>query len=226
MKKFILSLFAIMLVTMTACESAINSENEAMAREIASQLKTSLNSINDSSFNNVVITSINENDSDISVSASDITSDEKGNLYVNIYADNDSDDFPGDWWIGIVAILAVFLSPLLFVFIVCHFIFKSKRDRNRVIMEAIASGYTLPDRFYNIPDRKPRLQPAANYLAWSAGFFAFFMINGKTGIAMLTIIPFIIGLGKLATYIIASRKKEDNGSNDNSSNTTFCENAE
>ncbi|TFU94724.1 hypothetical protein E4T81_02365 [Barnesiella sp. WM24] len=224
MKFFILPLLATMLISLASCDN-FNDDSEMMAKEISEQLTESLKSLNDSSFNDIVITSVNNgSQSDIKVNTSEVTADEKGNLYISISA-NKEPDYSGEWWVSIVAILAVALmfgGPLFLVFIVCHFIYKSKRDRNRVIMESIASGHTLPDRFYNIPDRKPRLQPAVNYLTWSAGFFAFFIINGKTAAAMLTLIPFIIGVGKLASYIISTRKNKDS---DNDS-TTFCDNAD
>lgn len=229
MKIFILTLLTALSISLVSCESS-NDENIKMAREISECISESLKSLDDSTFNNIVITSVSDDSSqdNISVSTSGISSDDKGNLYISISASNDNDsDIPDEWWISIVAIIATFLmfsAPIFLVFIVCHFIYKSKRDRNRVIMESIASGHTLPDRFYNIPDRKPRLQPAVNYLAWSAGFFAFFVINHKIGIAMLTLIPFIIGLGKLATYIIATRNdKNCDNNNKNNDTTTFCD---
>lgn len=176
-----------------------------------------------------MITSVDDSsDSDsINVVTSGFTADDRGNLYVSISANNDS-DYPDEWWVSIVAITAtalIFSGPILVVFIVCFFIYKSKRDRNRVIMESLATGQPLPDRFYNIPDRKPRLQPAVNYLAWSAGFFAFFLIVGGKSWAMLTLIPFIIGLGKLATYIIATRNGNHTDNNSDTP-TTFCDNVE
>ncbi len=228
MKNFIMPVVATILLVFTSCARDFRDEAN-LAAEISAKLSESLKSLGDSTFNNVVITSVDDSsDSDsINVVTSGFTADDRGNLYVSISANNDS-DYPDEWWVSIVAITAtalIFSGPILVVFIVCFFIYKSKRDRNRVIMESLATGRPLPDRFYNIPDRKPRLQPAVNYLAWSAGFFAFFLIRDKTSMAMLTLIPFIIGIGKLATYIIATRKS---GNTDNNSDTptTFCDNVE
>lgn len=233
MKNFALTLLSIMLLTFSSCGNSMD-DNEKMAREISECISENLKSLNDSTFSNIVITTVNDagDSDDISVSSSGITADGRGNLYINVSANNDS-ELPDEWWVSIVAITATFLmfsAPLFLVFIVCYFIYKSKRDRNRVIMAAASAGYTLPDRFYNIPDRKPRLQPSVNYLAWSTGFFAFFMIIHKTQLAMLALIPFIIGLGKLATYIIATRNSNNRDNDNNPTSITTlsdsCDNAE
>lgn len=152
---------ATILLVFTSCARDFRDEAN-LAAEISAKLSESLKSLGDSTFNNVVITSVDDSsDSDsINVVTSGFTADDRGNLYVSISANNDS-DYPDEWWVSIVAITAtalIFSGPILVVFIVCFFIYKSKRDRNRVIMESLATGRPLPDRFYNIPDRKPRLQ--------------------------------------------------------------------
>lgn len=207
MKNLIFIISLILVVTATSCDD----RQKSLAGDIAAQLSESIAEINDSTFKNVVITSIDGADaSEISVNGTDVTSDPKGNLYVNVSVEADSDN--EEIWIVIlpfVATMLAFLSPLAFIFIVCYFIHKSKRDRNMVIVDAMAKGYTLPDSFYNKPERRPHLQPAVNYLAWSTGFFAFFAISDYMKAAMLALIPFIIGIGKLATYLMAVRKEKN-----------------
>jgi len=76
MKNFALTLLSIMLLTFSSCGNGMD-DNEKMAREISECISENLKSLNDSTFSNIVITTVNDagDSDDISVSSSGITAD-------------------------------------------------------------------------------------------------------------------------------------------------------
>ncbi len=87
-------------------------------------------------------------------------------------------------------------------------ILRSRRQRNQIIYEAMVHNYQLPNEFYRKAPKERRLQAAMVYFAWSVGLFIFFIMVHCEAIAMLMIIPFILGIGRLISYIIENRKKQ------------------
>jgi len=199
MKSFLLSILAGMaLLISTGCVR----HNDSLKSELEECLNEALATINDSSFQKIVIESI-EADSKYDVSAGVPQYEKPGVVKVDIHIDRNQ---PDDWFVGYVALIAVAMGPLVpiaIVFIICYFIFKSKRDRNRLIATAMQQGYNLPAEFL-VPRQVPkfRLQSAINYIAWGIGLFVFFQAEGAAEVASLTLIPIIIGLGKLIAYCI------------------------
>lgn len=204
MKSFLLSILTgMVLLISTGCLR----HNDSLDRgQLKSELEESINEvlagINDSSFQKIVIESI-EADSEYNVSAGEPKYEKPGVVKVDVHIDR---SMPDDWFVGYVALVAVATGPLVpiaIVFIICLFIFKSKRDRNRLIASAMEHGYSLPSEFL-VPRQVPRvrLQSAINYLAWGIGIFIFFQAVGWEEASALMLIPIIIGLGKLIAYCI------------------------
>ena len=91
------------------------------------------------------------------------------------------------------------------VFIVFYFLYRNKRDRNRVIETSLTTGHELPKEFYAPFNPHRRLQSGVAYMAWGIGLFIFFMCI-DSDIAWLCIIPCIIGIGKLIAYFLYEHK--------------------
>lgn len=204
MKSFLLSILAgIVLLISTGCMRLNDSiERDELKTELAECLTEALSTINDSSFQKIVVESI-EADSEYDVSAGMPQYEKPGVVKIDIHVDRSQ---PDDWFVGYVALLAVATGPLVpiaIVFIICFFIFKSKRDRNRLIATAMQHGYNLPAEFL-VPRQVPRvrLQSAITYLAWGIGVLIFFQAVGWEEVSALMLIPIIIGLGKLIAYCI------------------------
>lgn len=211
----VLPILILMVITLTACDTNRN-KRERLSEYIAQQISTTLENITDSTFQSTVVAMIDNTDkTSVNVRTDSVTTDSAGNRFINVYVDvDDNNEIPDDWWIGPLVLVGTIFTlgaPIFVVFIICYFIYKSKRDRNRVISEAIAAGRQLPDSFYRpwaSDDKKPRLQSGINYLAWGIGLWGFFMAVGTTGTACLMLIPIIIGLGKIVAYIFAAKKEK------------------
>lgn len=222
MKHLILPLLSVVLLALSSSCNSRN-DNRMLRDEIVSELSQIVNELNDSSFNDIVIIAEDSDDPSFSVDKSQPVSDGKGNVLMTVQIDvDDNEDTVDEYWVAIIcgglAIAGAFLTPILIGYFICYFIFRSKRDRNNLIREAIASGYQLPKEFFITQIPRERLQSAVKYIAWGIGLFLFFMILGVDAIAYLCFIPLIIGLGKLVAYFLyehKSRKRNINNT-DNS----------
>ncbi len=201
-------LIFILIAAMTLMSCGGNRRSE-IKDEVIKGIEEAMAQIDDSSFRSLVINSSGE-------SAEIVTSafpDSAGNVIVNINipsencGDDDVPSFVGP--VAIISVLGAFLAPVAAVFVICYFIYKSKRDRNRIIYESVISGHSLPKEFYRIRPHKMRFQSAVVWLAWSIGLFAFFMIVGAQKVAPLMLIPFIIGAGKMTAFFMYDYKKEN-----------------
>lgn len=202
MKK--LTFFAVMAFLLMSCAGRHRSD---VRDEVVDRIEEVMEQLNDSSFRKIVI-----NDSDREgIVKSDVKADSAGNIIVNInIPEEDYDDVPGFVApVALISVIGVFLAPVMMVFFICYFIYRTKRDRNRVIYESVVSGRPLPAEFYKSRPRKIRFQSAVAWLAWSIGLFAFFMIVGGEDVAPLMLIPFIIGAGKMAAFFMYDYKKDN-----------------
>ncbi len=218
MKRIILPILSILFLSVcSACHH--RSDSRQLRDEIIDELSSIVNELNDSSFNDIVILAEESGDASINVDKSPLTSDGKGNVLMTVQVDVEDDSMGGEFWVAIIcgglAIAGAFLTPILIGYFICYFIFRSKRDRNNLIREAIASGYPLPKEFFITQIPRERLQSAVKYIAWSVGLFLFFMIVGLDAIAYLCFIPMIIGLGKLTAYFLYEHKSRKRNINDN-----------
>lgn len=205
MRKLLLTVLA--AVTLMSCGGNHRSN---VKKEVMEGLEEVMAQLNDTSFHSVVINPAGENAEIISSALPDSS----GNIIVNINIPDEDADFddgvPGFVApVAIISVLGAFIAPVIAVFVICFFIYKTKRDRNRIIYESVVSGHTLPKEFYRIRPRKARFQSSVAWLAWSIGLFVFFMIVGWQEVAMLMLIPFIIGAGKMAAFFMYDYKKDN-----------------
>ncbi|MCM1331552.1 MAG: DUF6249 domain-containing protein [Bacteroides sp.] len=203
MKK--LTFFAVMAFLLMSCAGRHRSD---VRDEVVERIEEVVDQLNDSSFRKIVI---NDNDGERRV-LSDVKADSTGNIIVNInIPEDDYDDGVPAFVapVALISVIGVFIAPVLMVFFICYFIYRTKRDRNRVIYESVVSGHQLPAEFYKSRPRKIRFQSAVAWLAWSIGLFAFFMIVDREELAPLMLIPFIIGAGKMAAFFMYDYKKDN-----------------
>ncbi|MCM1093989.1 MAG: DUF6249 domain-containing protein [Lachnospiraceae bacterium] len=203
MKK--LTFFVVMAFLLMSCAGRHRSD---VRDEVVERIEEVMDQLNDSSFRKIVI---NDNDGERRV-LSDVKADSTGNIIVNInIPEDDYDDGVPSFVapVALISVIGVFIAPVLMVFFICYFIYRTKRDRNRVIYESVVSGHQLPAEFYKSRPRKIRFQSAVAWLAWSIGLFAFFMIVGREELAPLMLIPFIIGAGKMAAFFMYDYKKDN-----------------
>lgn len=203
MKK--LTFVAVMAFLLMSCAGRHRSD---VRDEVVERIEEVMDQLSDSSFRKIVI---NDNDGECRV-LSDVKADSTGNIIVNINIPEDDydDDVPAFVApVALISVIGVFIAPVMMVFFICYFIYRTKRDRNRVIYESVVSGHQLPAEFYKSRPRKIRFQSAVAWLAWSIGLFVFFMIVGREELAPLMLIPFIIGAGKMAAFFMYDYKKDN-----------------
>ncbi len=223
MKRIILPLLSVVLLAVcSACHT--QNDNQMLRDEIVNELMQIVSELNDSSFNDIVILAENGNNTSLDIDKSQLTPDGKGNVLMTVQIDvEDNEGLGGEYLVSIIcgglAIAGAFLTPILIGYFICYFIFRSKRDRNNLIREAISSGYALPKEFFITHVPRERLQSAVTYIAWAVGLFLFFMIINTKAIAYLCFIPFIIGLGKLLAYFLYEHKKRNGSTIDNTDNS-------
>ncbi len=223
MKSILTATAATLLLILSSGCMRFDGNQEELKSELERCLNDVLVNVNDSNLQNIVVNSI-EGTSEYDVTADMPTYESPGTVKVDVHVEKSD---PSDWFVGYVAIIAVItgpLIPILMVWIICYFIFRSKRDRNRVIAMAIERNYPLPDE-YVMPRQttKFRLQSAINYLAWGIGLLVFFQAVDSKEVSALMLIPIIIGIGKLLGYIVYEtpllKKRNPNDNQEDTRNT-------
>lgn len=121
--------------------------------------------------------------------------------------------------IGILGIILPCVTLAVIAIIIGVFLYKRMRSRHEVIERAIENNYQLPDSFYSsstpeqtvtTPEFKGTIPPLpaeirkrdSGITLCSVGIamIIIFAVWGATEIAVMGIIPLLIGLGKLMTY--------------------------
>lgn len=198
-----------LLFNLSSCKGKSDiSYNEQVGKEIIESIQEALAEINDSTFNDINIVADEDGDGVVVVNRSGLNADENGNINMKIDV-NVEDDTSSPFTDAFVAIFLIilfsFFSPVTIVFIVFYFLYRNKRDRNRVIETSLTTGHELPKEFYAPFNPHRRLQSGVAYMAWGIGLFIFFMCI-DSDIAWLCIIPCIIGIGKLIAYFLYEHK--------------------
>lgn len=112
--------------------------------------------------------------------------------------------------IAIIVILLPFITPIVIVFSIFYFGYKSKLSRNRLMETAIKNNQEIPKEFFmeKTPKPKSRLQSSIVAFGWGMGIFLFFMTKPDfLSLSVLSVIPFMIGVAKLITYFVEDRPK-------------------
>lgn len=208
-KHFLLWALAVVLnISLFSCQTKQSESNTNLANEIVNIIKQVNNATNDSTITDFTISVI---DSDDIENIQMIPPADPSQRYViNIYTESsDSDDHSifDDSLIAIIAVIFIFGTPIFIAIIICICIVKVKKNNGKVAIMAMEKGFAYPAGNKNTLSDK--LQSGIKMVAWSVGIFAFFMIVDAASVAVLALIPFIIGLGRLYAYYRDSRKVSD-----------------
>lgn len=217
-KNFLLwSLTAFFSLLLCSCNVDSGKQNEKLANEIVKMLKDIDKATNDSTLAKISLSVVDSDDID---NVQVIEPTEPDQRYtINIYTDKDNSNFPFDsdvsgTIVACIAIIFIFGTPIFITIIICICIVRVKKNSNQVAITAMEKGYRYPLVDQDIVANK--LQSGIKMIAWSVGIFAFFMVVGATGLAVLALIPFIIGMGRLYAYFHDVRKiKSDKENNTN-----------
>lgn len=109
----------------------------------------------------------------------------------------------------IIGTALTFLAPIAVVWIVCYFIYRTKRDRSRVVYESIVTGRPIPPGYF--PVDRPQgatLRSAITYIAWGVGGGLFFFFVGAEEVSCLFVVPIIIGMGRLLAFFLYDYKRK------------------
>ena len=127
----------------------------------------------------------------------------------------DDDDFPfydfgnavSGLLIPIIAIISVFGSPVLILFIVFFFRYKNRKARYRLAEQALATGQPLPADF--IRENKPAdpcSQGIKNTFTGIGLFIFLWAITGEFGIGTIGLLVAFMGIGQ---WIIGYKQKQN-----------------
>ncbi|MCM1021100.1 MAG: DUF6249 domain-containing protein [Muribaculum sp.] len=194
-----------------SCSSEKDENYHRVAQEIVKLVKEIDKATNDSTITQISVSSLNSNVIDnIDVV---VPVDSTQRYTINVYADSDSDspyenfDFVAIFF----GIILIFGTPIFIAVIICVAIVKIKKNSNQVLITSIEKGYKLPNDNNNTLSAK--FQSGIKMIAWSVGIFMFFMVIDSMSMAVLALIPLIIGVGRLAAFYLDKKKESDSNSN-------------
>lgn len=124
--------------------------------------------------------------------------------------------------INILGLVVPAATIAIVAIILCVFLYKRMRSRHSLIEQAIENGYQLPDAFYGdnstvqpsgeqqqpgqygtippLPGEVRMRDSGLKYCLIGVGMIIIFSVWGSEELAVIGVIPLLIGLGKLLTY--------------------------
>lgn len=197
MKPFILTLLALSLLCLpTMGEKRVVTENDSLGRPAR------IIELNDTMRDGVAVTDTlsittytGEQDT-----APDLMSNRQGSW-------SDWRWFEGPIFTEQVVIIAIiFLCPVLIVFVVLAFAFKSRREKYRLAQQAIASGQPLPDNFFKKIEQKTLYDKGVRNICIGLGLFIFlWALTEEFGLGCIGLLVMLNGVGQV---IISYRKNK------------------
>lgn len=216
MKNFLLAL----MVVLTTCTLAIAQNNTTVVQDSVGNVKISVKKSNKANANNTAVTvvGIDATDADSTDIDADSSSVSHGSASFSI--NTDDDDFPfydfgnavSGLLIPIIAIISVFGSPVLILFIVFFFRYKNRKARYRLAEQALATGQPLPTDF--IRENKPAdpcSQGIKNTFTGIGLFIFLWAITGEFGIGTIGLLVAFMGIGQ---WIIGNKQKQNSETSD------------
>ena len=216
MKNFLLAL----MVVLTTCTLAIAQNNTTVVQDSVGNVKISVKKSNKANANNTAVTvvGIDATDADSTDIDADSSSVSHGSASFSI--NTDDDDFPfydfgnavSGLLIPIIAIISVFGSPVLILFIVFFFRYKNRKARYRLAEQALATGQPLPADF--IRENKPAdpcSQGIKNTFTGIGLFIFLWAITGEFGIGTIGLLVAFMGIGQ---WIIGNKQKQNSETSD------------
>ena len=211
MKNFLLAL----MVVLTTCTLAIAQNNTTVVQDSVGNVKISVKKSSKANANNTAVTvvGVDAMDADSTDINADSSSVSHGSASFSI--NTDDDDFPfydfenavSGLLIPIIAIISVFGSPVLILFIVFFFRYKNRKARYRLAEQALATGQPLPADF--IRENKPAdpcSQGIKNTFTGIGLFIFLWAITGEFGIGTIGLLVAFMGIGQ---WIIGYKQKQN-----------------
>lgn len=159
-------------------------------------------------------------DSDSAMTAENVAKIEEAKAVLEALRDDDNYNdrsFPGERiigdginWVGTLVILSsvlMFATPILVVFLICFFIYRTKRSRDKVMLKSLETGQKLPESYLNTHKSANRLHTGIKQIAWGVAIMIFFFSVDAQPVAGLMIVLVIIGAGNLLTFFLYDRKE-------------------
>lgn len=117
---------------------------------------------------------------------------------------------------GLLTGVVIFTLPIFFI---CYFIYRKRTIRYRIAEKAIEKNMTLPESFFQVEDKKSRLQSGLVWIGWGLGLICLFLVCGSIKTAMIGLIPLFVGIAKLITYFVEDRNKNISENKTNNEDT-------
>ncbi len=171
---------------------SINAEENVTKEQIKEAVSKALNSIDTISTSKVVIEYPDYDKSDTN------------------YSDNAISENIVELSAIVFGITVPFATIVIIVFLIVSFMLKKRRLHYHAIELAITNGRELPDSFYDNFNKfksKSRLQSSLVWISWGIGIFFILYFSNDIESASLGIIPLLVGISKLITYLVEDRKK-------------------
>lgn len=216
MKNFLLAL----MVILTTCTLAIAQNNTTVVQDSVGNVKISVKKSSKANANNTAVTVVGVDAMDADSTDIDADSSSVSHGSASFSINTDDDDFPfydfenavSGLLIPIIAIISVFGSPVLILFIVFFFRYKNRKARYRLAEQALATGQPLPADF--IRENKPA-DPCSQGIKKTftgIGLFIFlWAITGEFGIGTIGLLVAFMGIGQ---WIIGNKQKQNSETSD------------
>ena len=108
--------------------------------------------------------------------------------------------------IALFSIFCVFFGPVLIIFLIFFFRYKSRKAAYHLAEQAIASGQPLPDNFMQTIKQKPvsnNLSQGINSICIGVGLFIFlWALTGEFGLGCIGLLIMFTGFGKVIIYYL------------------------
>lgn len=216
MKNFLLAL----MVILTTCTLAIAQNNTTVVQDSVGNVKISVKKSSKANANNTAVTVVGVDAMDADSTDIDADSSSVSHGSASFSINTDDDDFPfydfenavSGLLIPIIAIISVFGSPVLILFIVFFFRYKNRKARYRLAEQALATGQPLPADF--IRENKPAdpcSQGIKNTFTGIGLFIFLWAITGEFGIGTIGLLVAFMGIGQ---WIIGNKQKQNSETSD------------
>ena len=211
MKNFLLAL----MVVLTTCTLAIAQNNTTVVQDSVGNVKISVKKSSKANANNTAVTVVGVDAMDADSTDIDADSSSVSHGSASFSINTDDDDFPfydfenavSGLLIPFIAIISVFGSPVLILFIVFFFRYKNRKARYRLAEQALATGQPLPADF--IRENKPAdpcSQGIKNTFTGIGLFIFLWAITGEFGIGTIGLLVAFMGIGQ---WIIGNKQKQN-----------------
>ena len=200
---YIFAIVIIAIISFSCCHR--KAITQAEIDEINQKINTELAQLNKNNEDSICIA---VSDSSTTDSIATINSNENSKIS-NISINQQPANNEGFWITLIVsiAIIVPFASLVIIILFAIKAITKHKHEHNELIAKAIESNYSLPDNFFVKPQTtRTRLQSALVWSACGIGTIVFFLLISDDALYAIGLIPLLIGIAKLITYIIEDHK--------------------